>query len=225
MLFVDVENRVIKDFSDKGVKIYEFDELEELVANIKSRRVMYITEIIDVSLTDFIKTIQGLIKEIDQEDDSDQPYFLQCTKKGSVIIQDIGLTFEGPADVKLIDEELHENLKNSVAARKLLKDKVLRIINYRTMQKSVKKESKAKAEYMSKRQSAKDAQLDDITIKDGAVGSSIALAEKMFDGDDGLVNLQFTGEDIKAIEREQGGGNEMSDEELAEALRTGRAEL
>ncbi len=224
MVFLDQEKQMIRLYTEKGLENFEFDEVDDLAKVIGNKPVLYITNAIFTTSKLIVETVNGIIKQSagqsggDLDDMDQQTYYLQSLIKGVLHIQDINVTFEGPGDCKLIDEEMAELIKQSVVLRQMMKKNppMIRIVDYAEMRKSSRKQQRSKEKFQKIRQAAKDRELDSIIVKTDRPGSAEMLASGMFSGDDDVPTTDITDSIINDPTEN------MSEEELNEAIRLGK---
>jgi hypothetical protein len=220
IVFIDQPKREVKLYSEKGIEVYELEEVDELVTKIGKKKVLYVYQAMEVTGAQISETVNGLIaatagqrSELDELDS--QTYYLQSQIKGVLHIQDINVTFDGFGDCKQIDEEMAGLIQESSVLRRLLKDQKVKIVDYGTMRRASKQQAKNREKFQKVRQASKDRELDSIIVKTDRPGSAEMLASGMFeDGDvettditDSIINDPTEG---------------MSPDELDAALKSGK---
>lgn len=224
IVFLEPDKQILRLYTEKGMEIFEFDEVDDLVKQIGKQKVLYITNAIETTGNMILETVNQMIKSSagssnNQFDELDQQtYYLQSLSKGVVHIQDINVTFEGPGDCKLIDEEMAELIQQSVILRQMMKKNppMIRIVDYAEMRKSSRKQQKNKEKFQKLRQAAKDRELDSIIVKTDRPGSAEMLASGMFSGDSDVQTTDITDSIINDPTEN------MTEEELNEAIRLGK---
>jgi hypothetical protein len=224
IVLIDQDNGIIKLYTDKGLETFELDEVDDLVKLIGKKKVQWITNFVEASGPQILETVNGLIAQgAGQQSGFDnmdsQTFYLQSNKNGILHIQDVNITFEGPGDCRLLDEEIYQCIQESAVLRALLRDKVVSIVDYATMKKASRKQQRQKSKFQKLRQSSKDKDLDSIIIQSDRPGSALDLAAGMFSNDRDVVSSDITDSIINDPTAN------MSEAEMAEALRRGEIEL
>lgn len=220
IVFVEPQSGIIKLYSEKGLETFEFDEVDDLAKIIGKKKVQWITATVDATAAQIVETVNGLISQgagnssFDEMDS--QTFYLQSNKNGILHIQDINVTFNGPGDCRIFDEDMYQCVQESAILRSLIKDKVVSIVDYATMKKASRKQQRQKSKFEKLRKETKDKDLDDIIIKSDRPGSALDLAAGMFSNDDDVKTTDITDSIIHDPEIE------MSEEEYARAVKAGR---
>lgn len=223
ILFIDINRQVLKFYSEAGLEEFEFDEVDDLVAKIGKKKVIYVTEFLDASGPQIAQTVNALISRgassgnASFDDLDNKTFYLQSCKQGVLHIQDIGVTFNGAGDCKQIDEEMAALIQESVVFRNLLKKGVVKIVDYTTMTKASRKQRRQQEKFQKVRQGAKDRDLDSIIVQTDRPGSAEAMASSLFSKKD-VEETDITDSIIHDPTAN------MSEAEIAEAMRTGKIE-
>jgi hypothetical protein len=221
LIFIDQINSEIKVYCEKGLEVYELDEVDDLAKKMGKKKALYVTQVLEVTGSQVVQTVNGLLANsagnTGFEEMDNQTYYLQSNKKGVLHISEIGMKFEGPGDCKLLDQDVAQRIQESPVLRSLLRDKVIQIVDYATMRKAARKQERQKNKSSKDIRASRDKGLDDIIVKSDRPGSALDIASGMFNGpDDDVVTTDIT-EDVKNDPTE-----DMSEDEIAELMRQGK---
>lgn len=92
IVFLEPDKQILKLYTEKGMEIFEFDEVDDLVKQIGKQKVLYITNAIETTGNMILETVNQMIKSSagssnNQFDELDQQtYYLQSLSKGVVHI-------------------------------------------------------------------------------------------------------------------------------------------
>jgi hypothetical protein len=190
IIFLDEKSRTINIYGEKGRRIIQFEDADEIEYEIGKSKVLYVTNAKQVSGSDVVDLVNRLSGKETTADLKDTVYYLQSRATGPVFISDLNITFMGPDDGKEIDKSLHDKIMNSVAVQSLLKKDELAIVPRRAMVRFIERYRRSKSQKRSATTSAQDKQLDDILI------DSSVKAEDAVTGNDGM----FPSDGIETID-------------------------
>lgn len=201
LVYVDVKTQKVQVYSEKGLQEYHFDEIEYLADDLGNAKCQYVTNIMNADIGAVIETVKAcapnnaVSSSLDSLDADVR--FVHSTIAGVLQIP-VGegkvISFNGPGDCKVLDEDLYNLIKNSFNVRQMLKQGKLEIITEQEMRKYVRKSNRERAK-TKRRFAQKDQQMKSLIIGDGTPGSAERLAEGMFDGDDGPDIMDISGDD------------------------------
>jgi hypothetical protein len=162
IVFLDIKNQQIKLYSEKGMKIISFSDINILEKLLGGQKVLYITNAILVDPLEIVKTVKSIYKkEGIKKEIKNEPLFVR-SKKGHIHINELDFTFGGPTDfcpLKNIYEKFGNDIfeKNKTLKHLLDKDFV-EIITLSEVQKIQREQSKEQEKI--------DQQLDSIIVGD-----------------------------------------------------------
>lgn len=206
IVFLNVEQQLIEVYSAEGKEVFFFDETEDFEKYVKNKKCLYITEAHEVEAKDISHLVSNSI--VDSDELNDGSMYLQSCASGYVVLDELGISFDGKGDCKLIDEELQELMDQSRSVKVLLKNGKLKIIDYKEMVKASRKQARNRQKESKKTQALRDEQLDSILADPSVSASDLALkglgeSEEInldgISGDDGEVDM----EDMMEVTPEQ----------------------
>lgn len=135
--FIDIQNKNVKLYTEKGLINIPFQEVNTLKQLVKNNKILYITNAIYTSADEIINIINGnskqnnktkTIKKDNSVNKKDKRLFLY-PKKGSVALSDINFIFRSKYDLKLLDKEMKLNIKHSKELQNMLKRGIIEVVD------------------------------------------------------------------------------------------------
>jgi len=127
IVMIDTKTQNILLYKESGLIKVPFAEAADIFEFIGKKKVMYVTNVINVGANDIIGLIQSLgIKTISAAEMSNNKY-IHAIEEGTVYLRE-GIKFEGIYDCKLIDRDMKEILLNDDLMKKLLSINKIEII-------------------------------------------------------------------------------------------------
>jgi len=193
LVLLDIKEQKLHIYTKDGMEVLDFADIDELEDIAEGQDILYVTK----ATTTTYKKIEKLVTKIsggnpnmsktmiDSFDELDgNVHFIHATGKGTIYISDADMTFRGPDDCKMFDEEMHKTLQESFQMRSMIKAGKLEVIDADQMRKIVRKEQRKKKKFAKVRQEKEAKDLDSIIVKNSEPGSAADLAEGMFSDDD-----------------------------------------
>ena len=207
VVFVDVNSREIHVYSEDGIKKIPFHDAHILNTIVENKKITYVTNVLETTADEVVNLVRGLSGQqpITQNqrtitpdiEDIKEATYLHSTSKGTLLVSDIDMRFDGFADCKIFDDNMKENIKQSPMLRSLIKKGIIEIIGEQKKN-DVLAENRVDLEKKAAQQSARDEALDDIIMN-----------EKVGDWD-GQIAGDSIAIEIDASRRSFGGGSEES---------------
>jgi hypothetical protein len=169
LIFLDIEQQLIKLYSDNGIETFYFDEFSDFVNRVKNQPLLYIKSVTEVNIQDLSNVVNTYYNQsegnaLDKMDN--QTYYLQSQIKGSLVIpisDKKNIIFDKFGDCQQIDAKKYEIIKTSSVVRSMIKQGKLAIVGYKEMQKSLRRQRKDQ-EKIVQMQKMRDKKLDEIII-------------------------------------------------------------
>lgn len=134
--FIDVNKRIVKIYDDNGIKNIPFHDIRTLQKIAQNKKIQYITNVIETEASEIVNLVLNLSGEEGQNitpPDIDihvpEKNYLHSKSKGTLLINDIGIKFEGLSDCKLFDDSMKDNIKKSPIMHSLIKKGTIEIID------------------------------------------------------------------------------------------------
>jgi len=177
VVFVDVNKREVQIYDENGIQKIPFHDVHILRDIIGNKKINYVTNVLETTTEEVVKLVQGISGQTvtsktqrvispDLETVREATY-LHSSSKGTLLVSDINIKFDGFADCKAFDDNMKENIKKSPILRSLIKKGTVKIIGESQKNELIsqwKKEMQKKID----QQSARDEALDNI-LMDGKV--------------------------------------------------------
>ena len=230
LVFLDVASQKIKIYSEAGLDEYMFDEIDEVADFIGKKQFLYVTNAMYAKAEQLVDVVSEMMSAglapVDtggfnlDEMDRDSQYLQSCTP-GVLVIEDIGVKFEGPGDCKIIDEEIYELMQESNILRSLIKNGKVKIVDHKTMLKSSRKQNRIKQRFMKLRAEQDEKELNSIIMDTSSPGSALRAAEQGISYKDDRNDVHE--DDVTdSILREERMIEKLSPEQLDAYLRSGQ---
>jgi len=179
VVFVDVNTRQILFYEESGVRKIPFHDAHILTDIVGNKKVNYVTNVIETTAVEIVDLVRGIsgqkpltatqrVIEPDLTEAAQEASYLHSTSKGTLLVSDIGIRFDGYADCKIFNDDMKENVKNSSILRSLIKKGTVEIIGEQKKNELLQLWRQDMQKVVDQ-QSARDEALDDI-IMDGPVG-------------------------------------------------------
>lgn len=228
VVFLDVEQGKIKIYDKDGIEEYFFDEIDDAALKIGEQQFLYVTNAIRTNAENLVDLVGELTYQGHQNqygagvalDDSDTLYLQSCAS-GVLVIEDIGVKFEGQGDCKEIDEEIYDLMQESTVLRSLLKSGKVKVVDYRTMINSSRKQDRIRRQFMKKRSDQEEKELNEIIMNTNYPGGARAMAERGLSEQKYASDVDETDITNDIIEEEER-MKSMSQEEINKAVQEGR---
>lgn len=164
IVLLDIEKQKLTLYNKDGMVDIPFSQALSIHEYVDDENVLYITNAIEVSVTDILDMLKGMGVAVQEDNFQDTGVkYLHSPSEGTLYI-DENLVFEGKFDCKIIDETLTLAIEHSHLLQNLIRSKKLEIIGTRGRKKlagEFKKFQVKKAE----KQGYVDAQLDSMILK------------------------------------------------------------
>lgn len=181
IVFLNMERRAIELYTPTGMERFAFEEAPDLSDYIKGKNVLYVTGAVEATAADIVSLVADLEPGV-AEDMNDGQYFLRSNVKGSLHLQDVDLTFNGPGDCKPVDEDLALLVRDSFQIKEMLRSGKIEMVNSRQMRKAVRDAQKEIRRKDRLRKLKEQKELDSIIVSDGLRAEDAAA--NMFDSAD-----------------------------------------
>jgi hypothetical protein len=193
IIFVDVNLREIHVYAEDGLKKIAFHNAHTLESVIGNKKVRYITNIVETTPNEIANLVRGISGQQPLTTQTQRTIgpdldviikteYLHSISKGTLLVSDLGIRFDGSADCKPFNEKMKEQIKQSPIMRNLIKKGTLEIVGEQRKNELLIDNRKDQTKQLQ-RQSARDASLDAIIMKekvgdwDGNIGMSDSAIE------------------------------------------------
>jgi len=139
ILFIDKENASVIVYTDNGKKDIPFEEIEDLHDAVRNESFLYVTDAVETDSDEVVNLVRQILPAPAaigigvEEINVNEVHFLRSCVNGPMLISEVGIEFEGPTDMKQIDEDLYTLIERSVALQEMIKKKQIEIIDRRRM--------------------------------------------------------------------------------------------
>lgn len=165
ILFLNVNKSMIELYGEKGIINIPFQNAEQLYNNIEENsNILYITNAVHTTPAEVINMIKGMGVAVQDDTIVDTGMkYLYSASEGTIYINEF-LKFNGEFDIKLIDEEMAQTIRNNKLLQQLINNKKIEIID-ETKRRKVMMKYKSNQKNRLEKQKQIDDGLDSIIVK------------------------------------------------------------
>tara|TARA_Y100000310_G_C20699149_1_gene828048 strand:- start:2199 stop:2837 length:639 start_codon:yes stop_codon:yes gene_type:complete len=202
ILLIDKGNASVVVYTDNGKKDISFEEIEDLHDIVGNESFLYVTDAVETDSDEVVNLVRQLVPAptaigMGAEDiDGNEVYFLRSCVNGPMLISEAGIKFNGPTDMKEIDEDLLTMIKRSVTLQEMIKKKQIEIVDRRRMSALMRQNRRDEAKKEQQKEAAQqkisnndnlDGNALDVTIIDGSAADFAANIGR--DGDNMTMDI------------------------------------
>jgi len=170
IILINEEEEIAILYTDTGKTELSFSDIDDLETFTENKNLLYINDAIEVTSDQVIDLIKNIsvdeepvkigLEDVDQND----RYFLRSVAPGPLVLSEVDLRFQGPADMKELDDKLKSFVTSSFILQEMIKKKQLEILDEKEMKKFMRRYNRETSAAKAKHEAARDKGLDSIIV-------------------------------------------------------------